>query len=106
MVKIIDKTDPRKRENKVFQSMLERAERMFGAEVTSNESLSIFDIYKHPYSESPLLAAQINIPLSLIRLHNPEYLGYVERLAHDYESMPERKFISSKIEFTIELDYK
>ena len=99
MVKIVDRSDERIRENSLYIGMLERAVRMFGAKsVRGLDNLRI-TVYNNADVKSELAVISVDVISSRIKLYDAGYLTRVKKLASDYESMVER-------EFTIELEYK
>jgi len=94
MVKIIDRTKEKKREDKLYRSMLEKAVSMFeGRNVTSLDGSSI------TFYDEDQGVMRVDVISSLIYLYDARYLARVKKLAREYESMAGE-------EFTINLEYK
>ncbi len=94
MVKIVNRTEEIKKEDRLYRNMLEKTVKMFGAKsVTGLDRLRIT-----VYDKDQAVMA-VDVISSLIYLYDAKYLARTEKLARDYESMAER-------EYTINLEYK
>lgn len=95
MVKIVDRTEEKKREDKLYRGMLEKAVKMFGDENVSG--LGTLRITAYDKRDRAVIA--VDVISSLIYLYDAKYFTRIKKLAKDYESMARR-------EFTINLEYK
>lgn len=97
MVKIVDRTEEKKREDKLYRNMLEKAIKMFGDKnIRGLDGLRI-TVYNKVNVEKYAMAVD---PISSrIYVYDAKYLARTKKLARDYESMAGR-------EFTINLKYE
>lgn len=97
MVKIVDRTKEKKREDKLYRGMLEKAVKMFGDKsIRGMDGLRI-TVYNKVNVEKYAMA--VDVISSRIYLYDSEYFLRAKKLARDYESMAGR-------EFTINLEYE
>ena len=95
VVKIVDRTEEKKREDKLYRGMLEKAVKMFGDEnVSGLDTLRIT-----AYDKRDRAAMAVDVISSMIYLYDSKYFLRAKKLARNYESMAGR-------EFTINLEYK
>ena len=92
-MKIIDRTKERKREDKLYRSMLERAVSMFGDKNVGgldNLRVTVYD------KDQGVIA--VDVISSQIHLYDARYLPRTKKLAREYEFMTKREF-TIKLEF-------